>query len=89
MKDRNKKFIRGRKSGFETIAKRKMSKSEYVRLSYSINGHVYHFDDIYVDERCYYGFCQKASNWAWLGENYVQFEGEDIVIAKIIDFEMA
>ena len=79
----------GKRAGLKIIAERNMKEAYYKRITYSINGHVYNFDDIYVDERCYYGFCRRVSNWAWLGENYVQFEGEDIVIAEIIDFEMA
>ena len=48
-------------------------------VRYDINGRIYTFDRIRREAGMLRGYCERRKKWAWLDENYVQFDGEWVV----------
>lgn len=55
------------------------------QLIYDINGYNYYFVNLKYEAGYLKGYNHKKKKWAWLFDTYIQFEGESIVLAKLVN----
>lgn len=58
---------------------------EYASATYVINGRRYTFKPVQIKDGYQYGYCSKRKKWAYLFDSYLQFDGEDPIIAEKIE----
>ena len=50
---------------------------------YSIDGHSYRFIRVHSEAGIFRGYCPRVRKYAWLNDNYIQFDGEPVVLATM------
>lgn len=61
-----------------------MTKPNDETMCYEISGRKYVFKDVRIKLGIPYGYNERKRGWAWLFPKYIQFEGENPVVAKRI-----